>query len=189
MDDFDLTGLQPPPRTGSWPEAAKYAVAGGAGCSAVVLVEFLLLYGIVQAVFSATLPEGLTPQLKVPAQAVKGRAVPITLVVRNNGEQPFTVRGLVVREATTKRFKLSDLRPAPATARISLFGTDTWTYSQKVAPGKSWTLQFRAAPQETGKLRGNLELQIDRGVRRLPFQIDVAPADDRPSSQESAPRK
>jgi hypothetical protein len=189
MDDFDLTGVQAPSRRGSWPEAAKYAVAGGAGCSVVVLLEFLLLYGAIQAMFSATLPEGLAPQLKVPARAVKGQTVPVTLVVRNQGEQSFTVRGLVVREATGKRFRLSDLKPAPATARISLFGTDTWAYSQNVAPGKSWTLQFRAAPQETGKLRGTLELQIDRGVRRLPFQIDVAPADNNPSPRSPASKK
>jgi hypothetical protein len=189
MDDFDLTGLQPPPRAGSWPEAAKYAVAGGVGCSAVVLVEFMLLYGVVQAIFSATLPEGLTSQLKVPARGVKGQAIPITLVVRNQGEQPFTVRGLVMREETGRRFKLSDLQPAPVTAKISLLGTDTWAYNQSVAPGKSWTLQFRAVPQEAGKLRGTLELEIDRGVRRLPFQIDVTSADSRPSPRSPALKK
>lgn len=177
MDDFDFSGLQPAARArGGWPEPAKWAVLGGAGCSVIVLLEFLLIWFGVHSVFNATAPEGLTVQMQAPPQGTVGKAITLRLQVRNEGEQPFTVRGLAVRSATRRAFTLADLRPAPTVPKTSLFGTDTWVYSQAVAPGKSWTVQFQATPQRAGKLRGAVEVQVDRGVRQASFTVNVAPA-------------
>lgn len=190
IDDFDLPGIQAPERqTGRWPEAAKMAVAGGAGCSLIVLLQFVLIWVIVQGLFSATVPEGLAVRLKSPPQAVQGQAMPLSLVIRNEGDQVFTVRSLTVRGATRRRFTLSELQPAPIAPKISLFGTDTWTFSQGVSPGKSWTLQLRATPHEIGKLRGVLEVQVDRGVRRVPIQVEVTSAPQKPAARETDPAK
>lgn len=152
------------------------AVAGGAGCGLIVLLEFLLIAVVVQGIFTATVPDGLRLSVKAPARAQQDRAVAISLQLRNEGEQPFTVRSVTVRSSTSRRFILDQFRPAPLAPKASFLGTDTWAYNQQVAPGKSWKLQLQATPRQSGKLRGTLEIQVDRGVRQANFTVDVAPA-------------
>jgi hypothetical protein len=83
------------------------------------------------------------------------------------------VRSITVRSTTRRNFKLDQFRPAPTAPMTKLLGTDSWIYSQTVAPGKSWTVQIRATPQQAGKLRGTLELQVDHGARVVPFTVEV----------------
>jgi len=153
------------------------AVAGGAGCGLIVLMEFLLIWFVVQSMFSATLPEGLLVRVKAPLQAQQRKAVPLSFVIRNNGDQPFTVRGLTVRSSTRKSFLLDQPSPAPTVPKTSVFGTDTWVYNQTVAPGGNWSVQLQATPLQAGKLRGTVEVQVDRGVRQARFTIVVTEAE------------
>jgi len=181
MDDFDLSGLQSPPaQPAGWPEAAKTAAAAGAGCTLIVLVEFVLICFLIQGIFSATVPEGFAACVNAPPRANQGQPAAMTLQVRNDGERPFTVRSITARSTTRRRFKLDQFRPAPKAPMTSLFGVDTWIYSQTVEPGKKWAVQLQATPQQAGKLRGTLEIQVDRGVRQVPFVIEVAPPSTSP---------
>ena len=201
IDDFELPdeGLpswatSPTPRGAQpWPPAAKVAVGIGSGCAVIVLLEFVAIWVGVEAMFGARAPEGFAVQATAPKRAAVGTKVPLTLTVRNQGEQAFTVRSLAARGSTLGSYRIENAQPASQIAPVSLFGSTVWTYEQSVAPGKSWTVRFDATPLKAGTARGVLEVQVGKGARSAAFTIDAqqgaAPAPKPLAKPPPAPKR
>ena len=192
MDDFDLTGIGAPPRP-AWPEPARLAVGCGSGCALLVLLEFGVIWLFVTFMLNAHPPEGLEATATAPRHSVVGKAFPLKLTIRNEGESAFTVRSISAQQELLRKFNLDQPAPAPLAGKTSLFGRDTWAFNRKVEPKETWTVTFQATPREEGKLTGNLDLQVNSVLSSVSFTTTARAAaanrkEDRPADAKAAPR-
>lgn len=179
MDEFDLAGMGEPARVpNAWPQPARRALAVGAGCTLLVLLELAVLWLAISLALNARPPEGLAVRVRIQPRATVGKKAPLQVIVRNQSDRPFTVRAITVRSDTLRRIKLENASPAPRIGKSSLFGAETWTYEQVVEPKASWSVKLDATPREAGKLRGVVEVQAGSGITSAAFTVDARPAGD-----------
>lgn len=144
----------------------------GLGCAALVAVQFVVLWTVLQLALGARGPRAVEGAVKAIRPPVAGRPFQLEVTLRNEGEKPVEIREVTYRSDPS--LKLSNPEPAPAKAG-KLFEADSWTYNRTLQPGEKWTLRFRAVAPKPGKVDTELEV-FAPGPRRIPVRLDVAPA-------------
>ncbi len=172
LEEFDLgpsaqPGVPPP---GQWPASSRRAAGCGLGCLGLVLLQALLIWAAMWLPFMA--PEGVDISLKAPEHVTVGQTFPLTITVRNRGDQPIQVMNIVVDRQTTAQLTLSNPQPAPRSAQGAGEG-QIWTYAQEVAPGKSWTVRFDASARGAGMLKGMIMVQAPLVPKSVPYKIEA----------------
>jgi hypothetical protein len=176
LDDFDLSELSPrgEPRP-AWTPAARWAVGCGSGCALAVLLQALFLWGGIAFFFNLRAPEGLQSSVNVPPTVVPGKPFPLTLVVRNEGDRPFTVDA--VTTPARSPVTLKDPKPAPPSLGTgpTFGGMRAWVYQKQVAPGEKWTVTFTATAQSHGTTRGTLQVQCNHLPMPVNYTLHTGP--------------
>jgi len=198
LGDFDLSGLQNPlPARAGWPPAAKWAVGCGSGCAGLVLLEMVAFWVFIAFYMHLRPPEGMAVRAQAPPRAVVGQKFPLTLVVENRGDRPFTVNSVTARKRLLSRLDLAnpqaDPRPTAGagspfgSGESHAFGSAIWQYSQSLKPGEKWTLRFDATPRQPGALKGALEVQANLAPKAARFSVEVQPASGEKQPPGKAP--
>lgn len=171
LAEFDLTGTSAPEeRPPAWPPAARNAAGCGIGCVLAVLLQAVVLWGLIALAFNLRPPEGLKTSVTVPARVSPGQPFPLTLVVRNTGDRPFTLTNLTLQ--TPAEVALENPQPAPLPTKLPSFGgTRIWSYQKRVAPGEEWRVKFDATTRRPGVSRGMLQVQVDLAPQPVPFTV------------------
>lgn len=152
------------------PESSLRALRFGALGAGVVLLEALLLWVGVTGFFSLRPPEGLNVKIVLPSSVKAGSSFPLTVQIRNEGTEPFTVHALSVRKPLLEHLILED--PAPASpGPVIRFSGITWPYDHELAAGSTWTVTIPARSKHVGEIKGALEVQAGAFPKAIPFSI------------------
>lgn len=173
LEEFDLGPSSQPgiPPTGQWPPTSRRAAGCGLGCLGLVLLQALLIWAGMWLPFLA--PEGVDMSLKAPERVIVGKTFPLTITVRNRGDQPVQVTNIVVDRRTTAQLTLTNPQPAPRSTPVAGDG-QMWTYAQEIAPGKSWSVRFDASARGAGTLKGMIMVQAPLMPKPIAYQIEAA---------------
>lgn len=170
----------PPPPPAGWPPTARWAVGCGAGCTALILLQGLLAWLLLDIYFRSPPATALQATITPPAEVPVGASFPLTLTLRNGGSVPVRIDSISARARNLDGLTVQNPQPRPRNTETSA-KEQVWSYGRSLAKGETWTLRLDARAVRPGRLNGALSLSANWEARRVPFRVTAhAPADRTP---------